>query len=235
MKLPWLRRRTTPTLDAEQQRRRDALAAAAELTDRPLATQRFVVLDLETSGLDLRRDVVLSIGAVVIEHGAIDLGQQFECTLARPGQAMGASVLIHGIVPSQLVQGVPPADALLAFMDFLGDSPVLAFHAEFDRRMLRRALRDALAYRLRHPFLDIAELAPLLCPDRRPKRGGLDDWAAAFGLYIDQRHHASADALATAQLALILFSHARRQGIDNPLTLAQRLSAWRRKRRGALV
>lgn len=235
MKLPWLRRRTPPSLDPEQQRRLRALPAAGALEAVPLAAQRFVVLDLETSGLDLRRDVVLSIGAVVIEQGAIDLGQQFECTLNRPGQAMGVSVLIHGIAPSQLAQGVPPADALLAFMEFVGDSPLLAFHAEFDRRMLRRALRDALGYRLRHAFLDVAELAPMLCPDRRPKRGGLDDWAAAFGLVIDQRHHASADALATAQLALILFSHARRQGFDSALALSQRLAAWRRKRRGALL
>jgi DNA polymerase-3 subunit epsilon len=42
------------------------------------------VLDLETSGLNLNRDQVLSIGAVAIEDGAIDLGHPFERTLHRP-------------------------------------------------------------------------------------------------------------------------------------------------------
>jgi DNA polymerase-3 subunit epsilon len=40
-----------------------------------------VVLDLETTGLNLNKDRVLSIGAVVIEDGAIDFSQQFERTL----------------------------------------------------------------------------------------------------------------------------------------------------------
>ncbi|WP_028241545.1 3'-5' exonuclease [Stutzerimonas azotifigens] len=235
MNLPWLRHRTAARLDAEQQRRREALPAAPALDERPLASQRFVVVDLETTGLNMRRDVVLSIGAVVIEHGAIDLGQQFECTLNRPIQDMGVSVLIHGIAPSALARGIEPAEALLAFMEFVGDSPLLAFHAEFDRHMLRRALRHTLGYRLRHPFLDVAELAPMLCPDRKPAKGGLDDWAERFALQVDQRHHASADALATAQLALILFSHARRQALDSPAGLAQRLAVWRRRQRGLLL
>ncbi len=122
MNLPWLRHRTAARLDTEQQRRREALPAAPALDERPLASQRFVVVDLETTGLNMRRDVVLSIGAVVIEHGAIDLGQQFECTLNRPIQDMGVSVLIHGIAPSALARGIEPAEALLAFMEFVGDS-----------------------------------------------------------------------------------------------------------------
>ncbi len=51
--------------------------------DNPLRTQRWVVVDLETSGLNLNRDQVLSIGAVVIEDGAVDFSQLFERTLQR--------------------------------------------------------------------------------------------------------------------------------------------------------
>jgi DNA polymerase-3 subunit epsilon len=114
-------------------------------------------------------------------------------------------------------------------MEFLGASPLLAFHAGFDQRMLGRALKQTLGYRLRHPFFDVAELAPLLYPQANIQHGGLDDWTDYFGLQVQQRHHASADALVTAELALILFSRARQQQLDSLLALEQRLAGWRRR------
>jgi len=50
-----------------------------------------------------------------------------------------------------------------------------------------------------------------------------------FKLEVFERHHASADALATAELALILFNRARQQQIHSPLNLQQRLSQWKRR------
>ena len=193
-----------------------------------------MVLDLETSGLDMRRDIVLSIGAVVIESGGIALGDQFESTLLRPAQKVSESVLIHGIAPSELEAGEEPAEALLDLLEFIGDSPILAFHAGFDQRMLTRAVKQTLGYKLRHPFIDVAELAPMLCPDNRPRHNGLDEWCAHFGLQVLQRHHASADALVTAEIALILFSKARRQGLDSLMALNQRLTNWRQRQRARI-
>ena len=230
--LRWLRR-SSPLLDEALQARCAALATADVPGTQPLARQRWVVLDLETTGLDMSRDLVLSIGAVVIEDGAIDLSQQFECTLLREGHQASASTLIHGISPSAIAAGLPPQEALLQFMEFLDNSPLLAYHATFDQRMLTRALQDSLGYRLRHPFFDVAELAPLLCPDTNLSRPGLDDWVKHFGLQVQQRHHASADALVTAELALILFSKAQRQDIDTLGELEQRLAGWRRRQQAS--
>lgn len=74
--------------------------------------------------------------------------------------------------------------------------------------MLTRALKDSLGYRLQHPFMDVAALAPMLCPQFNPRQAGLDHWINHFNLQVEDRHNASADALATAELALILFSRA---------------------------
>jgi DNA polymerase-3 subunit epsilon len=218
-----------PSLSAEQLQRRDQLLPAEPIVEQALHLQRLVVLDLETSGLNTNRDLVLSIGAIVIEDGAIDFGQQFECTLQREGHQASASTLIHGIAPSAIANGIEPAEALLAFMQFLGDSPLLACHAGFDQRMLARALKQSLGYRLQHSFFDVAELAPLLCPEAAIRNGGLDEWTSYFGLQVQERHHASADALVTAELALILFSKARRQQLDSLYALEQRLHGWRRR------
>ncbi|WNW12212.1 3'-5' exonuclease [Pseudomonas sp. DTU_2021_1001937_2_SI_NGA_ILE_001] len=226
----WLRPVVSkPTLDDTQKQRLAALPARAALDERPLREQRWVVLDLETSGLNMNRDQVLSIGAVVIEDGAIDLGQQFECTLQRSDHKVSPAVLIHGLAPSAIAAGSDPVEALLDFMEFLGDSPVLAFHAPFDQHMLGRALKESLDYRLQHSFLDVADLAPMLCEQANLRKAGLDDWTRHFGLYAEERHHASADALVTAELALILFSYARRQQLDSPARLEQQLNQWKRR------
>ena len=140
------------------------------------------------------------------------------------------SVLLHGLGPETIAAGCEPADALLDFMAFVGDSPLLAFHAPFDQHMLGRALKDSLGYRLQHPFMDVAALAPMLCPHADLREAGLDHWIKHFNLQVEDRHNASADARATADLALILFSRARAQGLDSPLALQQRLNQWQRRK-----
>jgi DNA polymerase III subunit epsilon len=225
----WLRA-PLPELAADLHQRLARLPRPAPAAVCSLREQRWVVLDLETSGLNPNRDQVLSIGAVAIEDGAIALGRPFERTLCRPEQKTNASVLIHGLGPSALAAGSDPAEALLELLEFIGDSPVLAFHAPFDQRMLERAVKDSLGLRLQLPFLDVAELAPMLNPDTVLREAGLDDWIARFGLEVQARHHASADAQVTAELALILFSQARRQQLDSPLQLRQRLGQWQRRK-----
>ncbi|MFG6203828.1 3'-5' exonuclease [Pseudomonas retamae] len=224
----WLRP-AGPSVSAQVQQRLAQLPVITELSEGTLREQRWVVLDLETTGLNLNKDRVLSIGAVVIEDGAIDFAQQFERTLQCRELKLSPSVLIHGLAPSAIAAGSDPAEALLELMEFIGDSPVLAFHAPFDQHMLGRALKEHLGHKLQHVFLDVADIAPLVCPQAQIREAGLDDWIEWFKLEVFERHNASADALATAELALILFSRARTQQIHSPRNLQQRLSQWKRR------
>ena len=224
----WLRP-ASPVVPADLQQRLASLPSINQLGDCSLREQRWVVLDLETTGLNLNKDRLLSIGAVVIEDGAIDLSQQFERTLQCSEVKLGASVLIHGLGPNAIAAGSDPAETLVEFMEFVGDSPVLAFHAPFDQHMLGRALKEHLGYKLQHVFLDVADIAPLVCPQANIREAGLDEWIEWFKLEVFERHNASADALATAELALILFSRARGQQSHSPLNLQQRLSQWKRR------
>ena len=230
----WLSRKRGATLNEVQQSRRERLPTAQPMDTTPLHETRLVVMDLETSGLDTRRDKVLSIGAVVIEQNAIDMGTQYECTLYRENHKVTEAILIHGIAPSDIAEGRDAADALLDFMEFSGECVFMAFHAGFDQRMLRRGLREDLGKRLQHAFIDIAEMAPMLCPEAKVGRGGLDDWQTHFHLNNSQRHNAAADALATAEIALILLSKARAQGIVDLVTLDARLGHWRKLKRARL-
>lgn len=234
-RLPHWLRRAAPQLSAEQQARLLALPAPAAPDDQSLRRQRWVVVDTETTGLNLSRDCLLSIGAVVIEDGAIDLGACFERTLQYNSNKTAPSVLIHGLSPSALAAGSEPKEALLEFLEFVGDSPVLAFHAWFDHHMLCKAFKENLGYKPAHRWLDVADIAPMLFPDQIGRLAGLDNWVEHFALQVEERHHASADALVTAELCMILFSHARRQGLDSPALLEDRLNQWRRHQQAPSV
>jgi len=186
---------------------------ARGLKDLPLNQARLVVVDVETTGLDTERDDLLSIGAVVVQRRCVDLSQQFERTLRQPTSGRVGSILIHGITPTELARGQDPKRALTDFLEFVGHSPVFAFHAPFDRRVLRRAVKKHLGSSFDNPFLDLADIAPALLADIAPARAGLDEWLQACGLQVSERHHAAADALATAELLLVVLQRAHRMGL----------------------
>ncbi|MBP6778403.1 MAG: hypothetical protein KA151_14260, partial [Piscinibacter sp.] len=108
-------------------RLRSLLGAPAR--PRPL---RWAVLDVETSGLDPRRDRLLAIAAVGLrvddaDAPAIDLADSFEVVLRQPEVAADkANILVHGIGVGAQREGVEPRLALEAFARWLGDAPLVA-------------------------------------------------------------------------------------------------------------
>lgn len=187
----------------------DALAAAE------LATARLVVVDVETSGLNLSRDRLIAIGAVAVRGGRLALGECFEVVLQQETASRKGNILIHGIGANAQTGGMSPPEALLAFLDFLGKDPLVAFHAVFDETMIRRAMQRFLGFDFRHPWLDLAYVMPGLNPPLAHQCRALDDWLGHFRIPNPARHHALADALCTAQLLQIGMAQARRQRISH--------------------
>lgn len=190
---------------------------------------RWLVVDVESSGLDPARDRLLAIAAVALHRDGARLAlrpaDSFEVVLAQPAlPADKANVLLHGIGVGAQVAGVAPATALEGFTAYVGDAPLVAFHAAFDRRLLERALH-AHGGRLRARWLDLADLAPALQPGTQAT--ALDDWLALHGIEVAERHRAIADAWASAELLQKLWPRARRQGVDGFHRL-QRLARARR-------
>lgn len=195
------------TLDqAQQQRLRLWQQLPAPAKAAPLARQRWVVMDSESSGLDLQRDRLLSIAAVAVEHAAIQVGQSFDCRLQQEQASSDANILIHGIGAQEQRAGQAPADALLDFLDFAGRDILVAYHADFDRSMLDRAL-DQYTGKQALQWLDLADLCPALFPKLAQGRKTLDDWLAAFDIEGFERHNALSDAWVTAELFLIALAH----------------------------
>lgn len=174
------------------------------------ADERWVVVDVETSGMDPVRDRLLAIGAVALEASRLRPGDSFEVVLKQSRPSDRDNILIHGIGAQAQQAGVEPAKALQAFLDFIGEAPLLAFHAPFDRSFLAPAFEQQLSQPLRNEWLDLAPLARALVPQARC--ASLDEWLAHFAVPIANRHSAAADAFATALLALRLLHLARVAG-----------------------
>lgn len=213
----------------------DSLPAPQPLDSTPLGQARLVVVDLETSGLNMQRDEILSIGAVAVEHGALHMADQFDRTVFRPNHQPNEATVLHEIAPSDIQRGQPADEVLNDFLHYAGCSVLLAFHAGFDQRMLARSLRRDLGYRLHHRFFDIAEMAPMLFPEAGDGCNSLDDWQGYFGLTNSERHNAAADAQVTAEILLILLNRLARQGTNTLAELNNRLSVWRRLDRNRSV
>jgi DNA polymerase III subunit epsilon len=174
---------------------------------------RWVVLDVETTGLDLREDELLAIAAVAVRFDAngtpqIDLADSFEAVLQHDARVTDKdNILLHGIGVGAQRGGAPPRDVLAAFEGWIGRSPLLAFHAAFDESMIGRAFRREFARALPNPWLDLAPVAAALYPEHQLQ--ALDDWLALFAIDCVARHEAAADTLATAELLLRLWPRAR--------------------------
>lgn len=193
-----------------------------------LSDQRLIVLDLETTGLNPAKDEVIAIGAVAIDGLAIPLRDQFDLILRRPELDISETVLIHGIGPDALTRGHETEDALVRLLHWMNGDPILAFHAAFDQGFLERALKTRVGYSVGHTWLDVAEILPAIFPDTVAGKGRLDDWVDCLGLAVSQRHHAAADAMATAELTLIALHRAIRKDITTLAQLKEKIRLGRR-------
>lgn len=196
--------------------------------------QRWVVVDVEASGLDAECDRLLAIAAVAVQADAqrphIALGDSFEVVLRQEEPAARLpdkdNILAHGIGVGAQRAGVEPAQALVAFEHYVGASPLLAFHVGFDRTMIERAFQSVLGRRPAMHWLDVEPVLAMLHPE--VKANSLDDWMSHFGIHCLMRHQAAADTLATAELLLRLWPAMRAQGVEPGFGALARLAAQRR-------
>lgn len=183
----------------------------------------YVVLDSETSGLDARRDVLLSVGLVEIRGGRVCLDSRWR-SLIRPPQGLevgGNSIRIHGLMRAELALAPPLEEVLPAILERLAGRSLVVHVAHVDVGFLNQALRPYHA-RLRGPIIDTACIAHSLHEHAKllgevnsdmPRPAvQLRALAQARGLPVYGEHDALNDALTTAQLFLAQVARLERQG-----------------------
>jgi len=197
------------TLLARLRPRRSAAADAYRLGERatgdtPWREAAYAVVDLETTGLDPRRDEIISFAAVPIDDGRIRVGRT-RTAIVRPRRMPTAETIrIHGLRRDDLA-GAPALDEVLDLMLEALSGRVLVAHAAWvERGFLLSAFRPA-GLRVPEPVLDTAILARHVLDGDGPGEGlRLTEAADRLGLPVHRPHHADGDALTTAQLFLAL-------------------------------
>lgn len=170
------------------------------------AHERWIALDVETSGLDARRDRLLAIAAIGLrvdwaaQRLVIVPGDSFEVVLRQEVASTKDNILLHGIGAQRQRDGVEPAAALQAFAEYAGAAPLLAFHSAFDETMIGRFMRQHLGRDLANDWVDIEHLCAVTHEQVRAR--SLDEWMAHFGIECAVRHQAAADTLAECELLL---------------------------------
>jgi DNA polymerase-3 subunit epsilon len=185
------------------------IRARGEFESSTLATEaRYVVLDTELTGLDDRKDDIVSIGAVRMVGGKIEIGNAFH-ELVNPSAVLdGKSVVIHGITPSQ-VEAKPPIDEVLVpFVDYVAHAVIVGHCVSIDLAFLNREARRVTGDTLRNPVLDTLSLYGWL-RHRFPENPALSaalpglslvELAHRFDIPVAEAHTALGDAYITAQL-----------------------------------
>ena len=136
----------------------------------PLNKAKYVVLDLETTGLSCLYNRMIEFGAVKIENG-LEVGRMD--ILVNPGVPIPQKIIEITNITNEMVKDKPTAkEALPKIVEFLGDAILVTHNADFDFNFLQEELRRNNMPLLTNPVIDTLALSRYLFPESRNHRLG---------------------------------------------------------------
>ena len=170
--------------------------------------QPIVVFDIETTGLDPKKDAITEIGAVkIINKEIVDSFQTF----VNPEVPIPAEITKLTGIDDNMVKDAPLINqALERFKEFCGNAALAAHNAPFDLGFIKEKSKS-LGWEINNPVIDTLVLSRELVQD--VKRHKLDHLAKHFGIRLDNHHRAHDDAAATSQILLKLFEILEDMGV----------------------
>jgi DNA polymerase III epsilon subunit family exonuclease len=170
---------------------------------RPLSELDFVVVDVEATGAKTPPNRLIELGAYRIRGGRIV--DKF-LSLVNPEIPIPRFVMALTGISNDMVKSAPVfAEVAPRWLDFVSDSVLIAHNAAFDTSFLNHEIsRVYPGHRMFNPHLCTVRLSRRVLPDLNNHR--LDTIANHFSIPIISRHRAGSDALATAEIFLLLLS-----------------------------
>ena len=175
----------------------------------PIDRMHYVVFDTELTGLQTKKDSIVSVGAIKMDGGRILLSDIFYRIVEPRTKLTGKSVLVHEITPSEATK-CPGIDKLLPeFLDFCGSSIIVGHFVSLDITFINLEMKRLYGSHLRNPSVDTIKLYTWI---RRKEEevcayhGGIAEdtnlvsLAKKYGIPVSKAHNALDDAFVTAQL-----------------------------------
>lgn len=162
---------------------------------------KFVILDTETTGFDVKADRILSIGSLVLQQQKIDPKQAFEIFVEQERYTT-ETVKIHGILKKGTKDRITELEALKIILETLKNSVLVAHHAGYDIAMINNALKRNSLPKLKNKSVDTSRLYfKTLSKQKKEELEShvtLDDLAKIYSISKKDRHTALGDAYITA-------------------------------------
>ena len=124
----------------------------------PPPPNEWVALDCETTGLNVRSDEIIAIGAVRIAGQRVLTSERLELLVRPRGGVSPDSVRVHRLRARDVADGLPVQDAVKRLMHFVGSRPLVGYYLEFDVAMLNRVVRPLLGVGLPQPCIEVSAL-----------------------------------------------------------------------------
>lgn len=155
----------------------------------------YVSLDLETTGLDAKKDKILEIGAVKVEN--FEIVENFEMLIRPPVTISDRITEVTGIT-NEMVENSPYInDILPEFIDFCEDYVIIGHNLMFDYSFIKRNAVN-LNLEFNHKGIDTLRIARKYLADLEKRN--LDYLCKYYGIEDNNHHRAFNDATVTHRL-----------------------------------
>ena len=171
--------------------------------DSNAVSKRFVIFDMETTGLDAREDVILSVGAIAVIGNGIEIGDFLEVYI-RQDKFASKSIAFNNAAVKEANEKVVEAEGMIQFLNFVKDSTLVGHNVNLDIEMVNQALKRLDLGRLKNPLMDTNALFQRWKGLPDDTRTSLDDVCDALKIDKSDRHTAWGNAYTTALVFLKL-------------------------------
>ena len=118
----------------------------------------YICLDCETSGLNPRKDEILSIGAVHIKGNKILMRKTFYLFVKPSKHIAEESIKIHQIRPIDLENGLDPQNAIYQLLDFIGSRPIVGYYIKFDVAIISKYTKKFIGTKLPNETIEVSSM-----------------------------------------------------------------------------
>ena len=120
--------------------------------------EEFVSFDCETTGLNVKKDEILSIGAVKIINDKIELSESFERFLKPEHHICEESIKIHHIRPCDMADSIEAKVAIEEFLHFIGNRTLIGYYIKFDIAMINRYAKKFIGTTIPNKSIELSTM-----------------------------------------------------------------------------
>jgi DNA polymerase-3 subunit epsilon len=165
-------------------------------------SNRYVVLSTETTGLNPKKDVILSFGAFGVVNDVIKIGDNFEVVILQYKYLHDNGLSNEFLIESKLPKLAEP-QAIQALVEYIGNSVLVGHRIHFDIELINEALEKMSCGKLKNEALDI-EIMHQKHLDVTNKSFSIEDMVKHYKLPLSEKNSASDDAYVIGLLFLKL-------------------------------